>query len=115
MHHLRNLALLVGILCFGLSPTMVASQELIQQPAIVEDYGLPSPPPELEKILEELLGEGDLSDAATIMLKRLLMTPEEREAAGEPETNDGDPDAIHEEEAAKEEIEAIFHALLEDD
>lgn len=91
------------MLCFGLSPAMAASHEE------GEHHGPPPPPPEMVEILEDLLEEGQLSEATANMIEHLLMTPEEREEAGEPDISD------QEEELVKEEITAIFDALLEDD
>ena len=74
-----------------------------------EHHGPPPVPPEMVEILGEILEGGDLSGAAATMLGHLLMTPEEREDAGEPEIPE------EEKEAAKEEIAEIFAALLEEE
>ena len=71
--------------------------------------GPPSPPPSLADMIEEALAEGELSDTASLMLGHLLMTPEAREEAGEPEFDE------EEMENAEEEIAQFFEDLLDDD
>jgi hypothetical protein len=59
-------------------------------------------------LIEDVLEEGELSDAASLMLEHLLMTPEERETAGKPDISEEDL------ENAEEEINTILEDLLND-
>ena len=73
-----------------------------------EHTGPPSPPPVLAELIEDVLEEDELSDAASLMLEHLLMTPEERETAGEPDISEEDW------ENAEEEVNTILEDLLND-
>ena len=109
MQHLRNLALMASMLCFGLSPALAMSHKGGEGGEHGDHKGPPPPPPSLVDIIEDVLEGGDLSDNAETMLGHLLMTPEEREAAGEPDMGEEGM------EAAKEEINKFFEGLLEDE
>ena len=74
-----------------------------------EHMGPPSPPPALAEFIEDIIDEGELTDTASEMLEFLLMTPEERQEAGEPEFDE------EEIEYAEEEIEQLFNDLLDED
>lgn len=111
MQHLRNLAVLAGMLCFGLSPAMAMSHEGGEGGEHGDHHGPPPPPPEMVEIIEDILEEGDLSDAAATMLGHLIAPP-----PPEGEEPPAPPEIPEEEmEAAKEEIAGIFGALLDDE
>jgi hypothetical protein len=69
----------------------------------------PSPPPVLAEFIEDIIDEGELTDTAAEMLELLLMTPEERQEAGEPDFDEEDV------QYAEEEIEQLFNDLLDED
>ena len=62
----------------------------------------------MAELIEDVLEKDELSDTASLMLKHLLMTPEERETAGEPDISEEDW------ENAEEEVNTILEDLLND-
>ena len=74
-----------------------------------EHMGPPPPPYDVAEEIEYILDDGGLSETAEEMLEFLLLTPEEREAVGEPDF--AEEDILD----AEEEIKEIFQDLLEDD
>ena len=109
MQHLRNLALFTSIFYLGLNPAVAMNHGGTAERD--GHHSPPPPPPEMAEIIEEILTDEDngLSDAVATMLGHLLMSPEEREQADEPEI------PKEEMEASADEIAVLFAELLEED
>ena len=111
---MKRVGVLLGLyaLCALHSPTYtVAGGHSSDPPPAGGEHMEPPPPPpvDLADGIDYILDDGELSETAEEMLEFLLLTPDEREAVGEPD--------FTEEEIldAEEEIKEIFQDLLEDD
>ena len=103
MFRLRNLALIAGVLCLGLSPALAMSHEGGEEG---EHMGPPPAPESLRPIFQEAIDSGDLSEEAEAILLFLNLAPEDREGTEPPEPEEGEgPDV-------KEELKGLFEDIL---
>ena len=109
MQYLRNLALVASMLCLGLSPTLAMNHDGSGEEGEHGNHNGPPPPPQsMADIINAILKEGDVSDTAAAMLAQLLMSPEQRDDADEPDMDD------EEMEDGEDEIAELFEDLLEE-
>ena len=108
MYRLRNLALLAGVLCLGLSPALATSHEE-REGEHGEPMGPPPAPESLRPIFQEAIDSGDLSEHAESLLLYLNLPREDREGVAPPP-----PPEEGEGENVKEELMGLFKDILED-
>mgnify|MGYP001209845890 CR=1 FL=1 len=108
---MKRVGVLLGLyaMCALHSPTSTIAGGHGGDPHEGEHMGPPPPPPAVAEEIEDVLAEGELSETAEAMLEFLLLTPAEREEAGEPDFDEEDL------EYAEEEIEQLFNDLLDED
>jgi hypothetical protein len=103
MFRLRNLAILAGVLCLGLTPALAQGHEA----KMGEDMGPPPAPESLRPIFQEAIDSGDLSEGAKSILLFLNLPLEDREGVEPPMPEDGEgPDV-------KEELMGLFKNILD--
>ena len=108
MYRLRDLALLAGVLCLGLSPALATSHEE-REGEHGEPMGPPPAPESLRPIFQEAIDSGDLSEHAESLLLFLNLPREDREGVAPPP-----PPEEGEGENVKEELMGLFTDILED-
>ena len=109
MYQLRNLALLAGVLCLGLSPALAMSHEE-REGEHGEPMGPPPAPESLRPIFQEAIDSGDLSEHAESLLLYLNLPREDREGVAPPPPPEED-----EGENVKEELMRLFKDILEEE
>jgi len=109
MYRLRNLALLAGVLCLGLSAALARSHEE-REGEHGEPMGPPPAPESLRPIFQEAIDSGDLSEHAKSLLLFFNLPREDREGVAPPPPLAGGGG-----ENVKEELMGLFKDILEDE